>query len=1228
MRHTATERWSMVNRVLLLACMCLLALAAWLGAGACSAYALGPEPLSENFSPRFGEFGAGAGQTEIPVGIGVDSTTGDLYVSDLSSARINVFSPWGKFIRAFGWGVADGANELQACTTTCLQGLEGVGPGEFRTSWGIVVDHSGDVYVMDYQNHRVQKFTSSGGFVLTFGGEVDKTQVHRREEQEAKAEPVTVTADEEDVCTQISGDECGAGTEGPRHGQTRGTAIALSQAGGILVEGLNDIQEFSTDGVYRSEISLSGKNAYTFAVDPTNGDLIVAYAYTGIGLKSQEDNLYELSPTGAPLATIEVESPQSIATDSTGHVYVDALTEREHGSSRKVQRIMEFDNSNGHLISEFEVPQEAGEGTSVYGLGANAIGDLYVANHSSSNLISFISAFGPPPASFGPPPPVAPTIESEYAISVDLNSAVLQARINPHFWNDTTDYIEYGTSSCEVNACISQPVAPGGLLTSKVVNESVTTQGIPITGLSPDTTYHFRFVSQGGGGGPAFGPDQTFTTLPAFVANAECPNQPVRTGPSSLLPDCRAYEMVSPINKDGGDIINLLSFGSYKNGLFQSSTDGGMFTYSSDRAFAGSQGGLVVNQYLANRDPASGWTTKALSFPVRPEVGINGINFETSYKYFTADLSSGWLAPPPGPPLAAGATEGVLQLYRYESGTGSFEALASGQTVLEPELEGVSSDGSLSVFRAGAKLTPNASVEENIYQIYEEDTSGTVHLVSVLPDGTARNQSSAVGSANDVASFGRLESVSHAVSDDGSRVYWSEANSYPFVGKLYLRENATQEQSAVNGSECLEEEKACTVQVSSKGAQFWAGSADGSRAIYTVLEGSRAGELDEFSLEGDESTSIAGKVLGVLGAGEDLGYVYFVSTEVLASGATVGGANLYVHHEEVNSFIGTLSSVDVNALVSSVDRLPPFHAARVTPDGRHLAFISTSQLTGYDNIDAVSNKPDSEVYTYNAVSQSLDCVSCDRTGARPSGREVAPPNSTSIVPTAATIPGSENQLYASRVLSDDGERLFFESYGPLVARDTNGEKDVYEWEAVGAGDCSVSNSSFSSSNGGCVNLISSGESPQGSEFVDASPSGNDVFFTTTSGLLPQDPGSVDVYDARVDGGFPPLAPPPASCEGEACQGAPVPPNDQTPASLTFSGPGDLLTSVQGTGPHKRTVAKNPMAQVRAAELSNALKKCRRKANAGSQKRCDATARKRYGASAKRKANKSNKGRGK
>src|SRR4029077_19367630 len=122
---------------------------------------------------------------------------------------------------------------------------------------------------------------------------------------------------------------------------------------------------------------------------------------------------------------------------------------------------------------------------------------------------------------------------------------------------------------------------------------------------------------------------------------------------------------------------------------------------------------------------------------------------------------------------------------------------------------------------------------------------------------------------------------------------------------------------------------------------------------------------------------------------------------------------------------------------------------------------------------------------------------------------------------ASYLPTWENQFFAPRALSEDGSRIFFNSFGPLVPRDTNGVRDVYEWERAGSEEECVGAKGaelYVASAGGCLSLISSGQSPTDSEFTDASPDGRDAFFKTAASLQPQDPGLIDIYDARAGGG--------------------------------------------------------------------------------------------------------------
>jgi hypothetical protein len=359
----------------------------------------------------------------------------------------------------------------------------------------------------------------------------------------------------------------------------------------------------------------------------------------------------------------------------------------------------------------------------------------------------------------------------------------------------------------------------------------------------------------------------------------------------------------------------------------------------------------------------------------------------------------------------------------------------------------------------------------------------------------------------------------------------------------------------------------------------------------------------------------------------------------------VSACNLYMVHYaggagwEPPVLVGVLSGDDESAWTHKPDSRP----ARVSPDGRWLAFMSNRSLTGYDNRDAHSGRPDEEVFLYHVGlgggAGSLVCASCDPTGARPTGFEVGPLSRLRLAaPTewpedawlAGTIPGWTGyslftSLYQSRYLFDSG-RMFFNSSDALVPQDVNNQIDVYEFEPVntaggGVGrsesspphdSCTTGSSTYDSATGGCVNLISSGTSHQESGFYDASASGDDVFFLTSESLVAQDPGgALSIYDAHVCGaeGVPctQAAVSPAECTtADACRAAPAPQPGifGAPASATFSGPGNLPPGGRAPNPLK--------VETRAQKLTKALRTCRKDRARKKRKSCETAAHKRFG----------------
>jgi hypothetical protein len=769
-----------------------------------------------------------------------------------------------------------------------------------------------------------------------------------------------------------------------------------------------------------------------------------------------------------------------------------------------------------------------------------------------------------------------PVISGDHVVAATQTEADLRALVNPEGFATTCGF-EYGA-----DASYGQSTPP------QAVGEDRSEHAVlgQLDGLTPGTEYHWRIICENSSG-TSEGEDHLLRTYLPFAPDADCANQAFRTGASAFLPDCRAYEMVSPVDKNGGDIIRDKSGESDPGNYVQAAPDGDALTYTTNAAFS-NVSNVRFNQYIAARtergQAGEGWSSRGVNIPIAGQA-IPGpaLSFGLTRQYmaFTPDLCNTWLVDHQTPPPTADGQVDLPNLYRRENCApdGGLEVLAPAPPAL-PEgttaiyvdrnsVQGYSADGSHAVFVAQASLIPDeASPNALARQIYDR-FGGELHLVSVLPGGEAAPGASLVGSG---WTPGSLE---NAVSSDGSRVYWSESS-----GSIYLRLHPEQ---GIVEDECSDNETvACTVPVSAGAATFRAAARDGSKAIYI-----QGGDLYEFDLAryeagGEASQVLAEGIKGVAGVSQDLARVYFVSEEAIAGSGVnsegedaVGGEpNLYLAEGEDLSFVATLVAGDVGqkepcCTVSAYNiaaMLAWARPVRTSADGSRIAFNSRGAPTGYDNADAASGKAAVEVYLYDATARGgegeLLCVSCNPSGARPRGsRELTEPyfppyesRSTGVF-AAAWIPTWEQPLHASNILSAEGKRLFFNANDALLPRDANGAQDVYEWEAVGTGRCTAAkdNPSYFPRNGGCIYLVSTGESSEESEFWEASTDGRDVFFATSSSLLPQDPGNVDLYDARVLGGFPQPTTP-APCEGEACQSPPPSPEFPAPSSSAYSGP--------------------------------------------------------------------------
>lgn len=256
-------------------------------------------------------------------------------------------------------------------------------------------------------------------------------------------------------------------------------------------------------------------------------------------------------------------------------------------------------------------------------------------------------------------------------------------------------------------------------------------------------------------------------------------------------------------------------------------------------------------------------------------------------------------------------------------------------------------------------------------------------------------------------------------------------------------------------------------------------------------------------------------------------------------------------------------------------------------------FESRRNLTGYKSKPEGSEQLQFEVFVYTAGAGAPVCASCDPTGAPPDVTE--PESGTSRLPASTS-----STTYTRRWISNDGSRVFFDSEQQLVKQDTNDVQDVYEWEREGTAGCPVA----TSTSGGCVFLISGGESQGYSFLVDTDATGQNVFFEHQGSLGANEvaPDRNQLYDARVGGGFPKAA---TACAASSCQSeTQSPATFSTPASSSFSGIGNFAPPPP---PKPKTAA-----QIKAEHLAKALKTCRGKHNKKRRTACERQARRRYG----------------
>jgi hypothetical protein len=1300
-----------------------------------------PGSGSGQLSLRFVEQSSEARVIGAGSGVAVDDGTGGVYVADTSNHRVSEFDPakpsTERFIRAFGADV--GGAGIDVCTSSCAPGTPGTAPGQLQAPTFIAVDNDpsspshGDVYVADTagtENH-VTKFDAAGSLIASWGtgGQLDGATAEHGPFNQIEGIGVDPAGNlwVEGGARVFEFDQ--AGSFVPKDWES----LASHQPGGIALDGSGHVyalegfawgpvKKFTTSGTSLGSVfGVEGTFITGIATDQATHEL---YAdQEGVSINVIAATCVPIAAAHGPCAPSEVFGEGNL--DSATGIAVNGSDATTYVASTADDRIAAFPTTLEVLtaaagpvgaksavlhgnVDPKQTPVtrcafQYGPTTS-YGVEASCLngagevvgtpskpitaptevhtdltslngGSIYhfrlrVVNEQREGLSSEDGEFETLKLA---------TIEEVKTTGVTANSATLSALVNPRGLTGTACAVEWATEA-EWNAtetygttvpCESQALS----------GSSPIPVAVHLSSLSPDSTYHFRFVVKDQNGS-AESPDHSFIFI-SPPTSADCPNEALRdANNSTTLPDCRAYELVTPEQKNGA-LIGALLFNKIPPGIALS---GNTVIALSIQCFA--EATSCVAARVSEGEPfeftrtSVGWQTHSLA--------LSGEAFPVSSVWRFDPNTGTTLYSAPTPP-------GEEDNWYVRARDGSVSDLGAlweaGLTLhtlrqFEPEPSVVSADFSHVIFESQEPFW-SFDLGGNVAQgLYESTGSAEPHLVAVSGGEQSHDLIGSCGAS--VAARGGFG----AFSTDGRTAFFELAKcshgSGPNTGAVpalellaridgegpAARTVAISEPGQLGQANPACTSVACLANTSMsnpqrfRSAHFEGAAVDGSRVLFTSTqqltddatqdtnaednapnctktEGANGCNLYLYEnpqqqpltgvhlidVSAGDTSGLGPEVQGTPAISSDGSHVYFVAKGVLSEAANAegqhaaeGANNLYLYERDAEHpqghtvFIATLSGADIAEWLTGMSQ------ANVSPDGRYLVFTSHRGLTA----DARSESA-AQVYRYDAQTGQLVRISLGTRGFNDDGNSAntAVSADASIANVSKSILQRVSPARPDPTMADDGTRVFFQSPVALTPNalsevPTGGAgqlaQNIYEWEASGVGSCEAAEAR------GCVSLISDGRDTSersmvltsSVELLGADPTAQNVFFATAGRLTPADTDTQrDYYDARVDGGFP------APVTVEPCAGAEACHPGTTEAPLL--GPlGSLTFSgpgniLQSTPPPVVKPASKPLSN--AQKLAKALKSCRAKKMKRKRQACESSARKRYGKKSKRQTKK-------
>lgn len=1008
-----------------------------------------------------GTEGSAPGAFESPTFVAVDGSSGlsagDVYVGDTGDDLVSKFDPQGHLIASWGNngegphknGPPDG--QLNGSPTETFEPLA-----------GIAVDDLGDLFVYGAPEAGtvapMLRFEQSGHFLEGF-----VTPEETRGNSHIIA-PVGIAVDSEDNTYTAITPEGGVekfNAVGRRLGQESAlegtTGLATDPDTGDLYvdQGGASIYHFLAGCPVAIEVNFFNSgcgSADQFGSEPGPGQLTGA---RGLAYGASSKDVY-VADTGANrvetftpfyLPTVALEEPTSLQPSSltlNGEV-------KPEGGEEVIGCRFEYGYTTAYSLgslpcsqTHFSAPTHVSANLTDLAQGVHyhyrlVAQDEHAESHTPDAQVS---------------PAQAPTIEGTISTEVTQTTAELSTKVDPQ-GRETTYRFEYGTTTAYGNSAPNPP--EGESLGSGSAPER---RSVQLTGLQPGTTYHYRVVAQNEYGTTTT-EDHTFGFYPS-----PCPNEALRQQSGSAgLPDCRAYELVSPA--EAGSVLLFPSDGP----------SSGQAAAPSRLAYVGAwglvpdSGGEPSNStgdlYVATRTD-QGWVTKYVGLPSEQAYRTGGPPWANTDAIYSPDYSQwGVLADPSlsrivdwndghwpfpgGGSLGEGpGTDSSEAPYVWDSTTGVLDERWPTDLLSVPDAEefkgetAASEDLSHFVFSSNFRFVKGAAPGD----VYDDDTATDRVAVASLRPGSGESFAAqplkvssdgsrilitvggglCTGITQEAPSCGagqlymRVDDAAtyeiapgHALNyigmtADGSKVFFTSAEQLTAEEtdgntELYMWEAAKAENheepltliSKPNGG--VDNTESCDAS--------WAENCDAvpiSFSSYATLQGGLGGN-------GHSDTYIA----------SENGDIYFYSPQQLdGDRGILGQQNLYVYRGGQVQLVSTLSPGGAcgGSTFEIICSAGPVARMDVSPDDTHMAFITPSQLTGYDNAGHT------EMYSYTPTTGQIVCDSCIPNGS----------------PPTSEVYGSQNGLF----MTNDG-RTFFSTIDALVPQDTNQATDVYEY---------------------------------------------------------------------------------------------------------------------------------------------------------------------------------------